>query len=65
MHVLTRLTSKDTVTSGRYFNNSQLQNRCEVEPFVYAIFDSEFSLELNPELVTLMTSICIQPEDGS
>jgi hypothetical protein len=28
-------------------------NRCELDPCVYDIFDSESALELNPEVVTL------------
>jgi hypothetical protein len=35
-----------------YFKNSQLLNRCERNPSVYDVFDSESALELNPEVVT-------------
>ena len=31
----------------------KLLNRCELDPCVYEVFDSESSLELNPEVVTL------------
>jgi hypothetical protein len=36
-----------------YFKNSQLLNRCELDPCVYDVFDSEAALELNPEVVML------------
>ena len=50
-----------------YFKNSNLLNRCELDPCVYGVFDSESGLELNSELVTLIPgtppplslSICI------
>jgi hypothetical protein len=35
------------------FKNSYVLNRRELEPCVYDVFDSESTLELNPELVTL------------
>jgi hypothetical protein len=36
-----------------YFKNSKLLNRCELDPCVDDIFDSESALELNPKVVTL------------
>jgi hypothetical protein len=30
---------------------TQLLNRCELDPCVYDVFDSESALELNPEVV--------------
>jgi len=38
----------------QFFKNSQLLNRCELDPCVYGdILYSESGLELNPEVVTL------------
>jgi hypothetical protein len=37
----------------RCFKNSELQKRSELDPFVSDVFDSESTLELNPEVVTL------------
>jgi hypothetical protein len=43
-----------------YFKNSELLNRCELDPYVYDVFDSESSLELNPVIVTLTPgTLCI------
>jgi len=36
-----------------YFKNSFLVNRCELDPCVYDVFDSELVLELNYEVVIL------------
>jgi hypothetical protein len=44
-----------------YFKNSQILNRCELDPYVYGVFYSESALELNPEVVTLTpVTSCIQ-----
>jgi hypothetical protein len=37
-----------------------LLNRCELDPCVYDVFDSETALELNPEIVILTPgTLCI------
>jgi hypothetical protein len=46
----------------RYFKNSRLLNRCELDPCVYEVFDSESALELNPEVVHLTPgTLCRKP----
>jgi len=36
-----------------YFKNSQLLNRCQMDPCVCDVFDPESALKLNPKVVTL------------
>jgi hypothetical protein len=53
MHFLARVTREPAAMCIRYFKISELQNRCELDPCVSEVFDSESALELNPEVVTL------------